>query len=356
MTEPFRMKRCFRFITRARRRLHRPSLVEVGPGQTARIDFQSSRVPVHRVGGRITGGSVESGGGSTVRLVPINSNGAQQTFPDDYLDLESLIEGNSFEIGGVPPGSYAVLADFHRDGISMSARTTIDVRNADVNELVVAPTPNVRITGNFLIDGDTNDGKSSSASAQLQLRSKTVDADTIASSVVRSVLTFDNVPAGDYFIDLFFATLEIPGKTGSSPAYIESIRAGGQDVLQNGLHVDSSFDQPLRIVVRNDFGSVSGRVTGSSPQFPEPVVVLSSQPSGMILPDTKRREWIQRVSFTSRTLHLATTKSLLPVSSITIRWQDPEFVTAHEVYGRNIRVSAGNDQTVDVPYIMGDPK
>ena len=134
--------------------------------------------------------------------------------------------------------------------------------------------------------------------------------------MIRSVLTFDNVPAGDYFIDLSFATLEIPGKTGSSLAYIESIRAGGQDVLQNGLHVDSSFDQPLRIVVRNDFGSVSGRVTGSSPRLPEPVVVLASL--GMILPDTKRREWIQQVSFTSRTLRLATTKSLLPVSAITL--------------------------------------
>ena len=77
----------------------------------------------------------------------------RKTFPDDYLDLQSLIEGNSFEIGGVPPGSYAVLVDLHRDGMSMSARTTIDVRNADVNELVVTPTPNVRITGSLLIDG-----------------------------------------------------------------------------------------------------------------------------------------------------------------------------------------------------------
>ena len=36
--------------------------VEISPGQTARIDFQSSRVPVHRVRGRITGSPVESGG------------------------------------------------------------------------------------------------------------------------------------------------------------------------------------------------------------------------------------------------------------------------------------------------------
>ena len=60
------------------------------------------------------------------------------------------------------------------------------------------------------------------------------------------------------------------------------------------------------------------------------------------------------MNFTSRTLHLAITKSLLPVSTITQSWQDPEFVAAHEVYGRDIRVSPGNDRTVDVPFISGE--
>jgi hypothetical protein len=329
--------------------------VEIQPGLTARIDFQSSRVPVHRVRGRVTGSPVGSGAGNTVRLVPLNSNGAQPTFPNDYLDLESLIEGNSFDIGGVPPGSYAVLVDLHRDGMSMSARTTIDVHDSDVNDLVVTPTPNARITGSFLIDGDSSDGKSSNASAQLQLRSKTSDADTIESFVIRSVLIFDEVPAGDYFIDSFYATLEIPGKTGSSPAYVESIRAGGQDVLQNGLHVDSSFDQPLRIVVRNDFGTVSGRVTGASPQFPEPVVVLVP-----ILRNDRSRYQTTGVDKTGE-FHF---KDVAPGDyklfatgiSDYASWQDPEFVASREVYGRDVRVSGGNDRTVDVPFISVGPK
>jgi hypothetical protein len=329
--------------------------VDIHPGQTARIDFQSSRVPVHRVRGRITGGLVESGGGSTVRLVPFNANAAQESFPDDYLDLQSLIDGNSFEVGGVPPGSYAVLVDLRRDGRPMSARTTIDVRNTDANDLVVTPTPNVRITGSLFIDGDTNGGTSSNAFAQLQLRSKTVEADTIEGFVIRTVLTFDNVPAGDYFMDSFSTTLGVPGESGSSPAYIESIRAGGQDVLQNGLHVDSSFDQPLRIVVRNDFGSVSGRVTGSSAQFPETVVVLVPR-----LRNDRARYKTTGVDATGE-FHFKNVppgeyKVFAPGVTDYGSWQDPEFLAAHEAYGRDIRVAAGNDGTVDVPYIMGGPK
>jgi hypothetical protein len=329
--------------------------VDIHPGQTARVEFQSSLVPVHRVRGRIAGGSVESGGGSTVRLVPLNPNGAQVTFPDDYLDLEGLIEDNSFDIGGVPPGRYAVLVDIHRDGMSMSARTTIDVRNADVNDLVVAPTPNIRVTGIFLIDSAHNDDKSSGVSAQLQLTSKTSDADFFPGFIVNSVLTFENVPADDYFIDSFSARLEIPGKTGSSPAYLESIRAGGQDVLLSGLHVDSSFDQPLRIVVRDDFGSVSGRITGSSPQFPEPVVVLV--PS---IRNDRARYKMTGVDATGE-FHFKDVapgdyKLFAPGLNDYNSWQDPEFVAAHEADGRDIRVTAGNDRTMDVPFISGEPK
>jgi hypothetical protein len=329
--------------------------VDINPGQTVRVDFQSSRVPVRRVRGRITGASVERGGGSTVRLVPLNPSGAQVTYPDDYLDLEGMIEGNSFDIGGVPPGSYAVLVDIHRDGTSMSARTTIDVRNADVNDLVMAPTPNVRVTGTLLIDSGSNDDKSSRVSAQLQLRSKTSDAVFFPGFIVNSVLTFENVPADDYSIQSFSATLEVLGKTGSSPAYIESIRAGGQDVLLSGLHVDSSFDQPLRIVVRNDFGSVSGRVTGSSPQFPEPVVVLV--PS---IRNDGARYKITGVDaageFHFKDIAPGDYKLFAPGLNDYNSWQNPEFVAAHEAYGRDIRVTAGNDRTMDVPFISGELK
>jgi hypothetical protein len=329
--------------------------VEIRPGLTARIDFQSSRVPVHRVRGRIMGNPVESGGGSTVRLVPLNSNGSQGTFPDDYLDLESLIEGNSFEIGGVPPGSYTVLVDLHRDGMSMSARTTIEVRNVDVNDLVVAPTPNIRVTGTFLIDGDNSDGKSAYLFTQFQLRSKISDADSIEGLITHASLIFENVPAGDYFIYSTIMSVEIPGKDDPFPAYVESIRAGGQDVLQNGLHVDSNFDQPIRIVVRNDFGSVSGRVTGNSFQFPEAVVVLV--PS--LRNDRARYKATGadiKGEFHFKDVAPGDYKVFASDSRDFEEWQDPEFVAAHEVDGRDIRVSAGNDRTVDVNFTKRDPK
>jgi hypothetical protein len=328
--------------------------VEIRPGLTARIDFQSSRVPVHRVRGRIAGGSVESGGGSTVRLVPLNSNGSRETFPDDYLDLESPIEGNSFEISGVPPGSYAVLVGLHRDGMSMSARTTIDVRNVDVNDLVVAPTPNVRVTGTFLIDGDTSDGKAAYLFTQFQLRSKISDADSIEGLITHASLTFENVPAGDYLIYSTNMSVEVPGKDDPFPAYVESIRAGAQDVLQSGLHVDSNFDQPIRIVVRNDFGSVSGRVTGNSFQFPEAVVVLVPN-----LRNDRARYKATGADITGE-FHF---KDVAPGDYKVFAsgrdyegWQDPEFLAAHEVDGRDIRVSAGSDRTVDVIFTKRDPK
>ena len=329
--------------------------VEVRSGLTTRIDFQSAPVPVHRVRGRITGIAVETIGGNTVRLVPLNSTGSKETFPHDYLALESLIEGNNFEIGGVPPGSYAVLADLHHNGISMSSRATIDVRNSDVNDVLLSPTPNVQVAGSFLIDGDNSNGKSSYVFTQFQLRSKISNDDSIEGGIAGSSLTFDNVPAGDYLIHWEYLAVEVPGKDGSFPAYIESMRAGGQDLLQNGLHVDSSFDQPIQIVVRNDFGSISGRVTGSPFQFPEAVVVLV--PS---LRNDLARYKAMPVGPTGE-FHFVNIapgdyKLFASNGANYTSWQDPEFVAAHEVIGRDIKVSAGNDRTVDIPLNMGEPK
>jgi hypothetical protein len=147
--------------------------------------------------------------------------------------------------------------------------------------------------------------------------------------------------------------LEIPGKT--SPAYIESIQAGGQDVLQNGLHVDSSFDQPLRIVVRNDFGSVSGRVTGVFPPFPGPVVTLV--PS--IRNDRARYNMTgidAAGEFHFENVAPGDYKVFASALNDFYSWQDPAFLAAHDTYGRDVRVTAGSDRTIDVPFFSGEPK
>jgi hypothetical protein len=108
-------------------------------------------------------------------------------------------------------------------------------------------------------------------------------------------------------------------------------------------------------VIRSDFGSVSGRVTGRSFQSPETIVVL--------VPSLRSERARYKATGTDITgeFHF---KDVAPgdyrvfasESNNDDRWQDPEFVAAHEIDGRDIRVSAGNDRTVDVPFTRRDAK
>ena len=329
--------------------------IDIPPGITAGIDFQASRVPVHRVRGRIMGASVESGHANTVRLLPLSTTGLPDTFPRDDLDLMGQIDGINFDIGGVPPGNYAVLADFQRSGTSMSARTTIDVPNSDINDLVIVPTPNVRVSANFIFDGDTSGGKASYSFAQFQLRSKLFGGDSIYGVSSGSLVTFENVPAGDYTVESSSLSVEIPGTNGTIPAYIESMRDGGRDILQDGLHVDGSLGQPISITLRNDFGNISGRVIGTALPFTGANVVLVP-----ILRNDRARFRTTGASasgeFRFKDVAPGDYRVYVYRRSDFTDLLDPEFLAANEASSRAIKVAAGGETIVDAPFIIGDPK
>jgi hypothetical protein len=108
-------------------------------------------------------------------------------------------------------------------------------------------------------------------------------------------------------------------------------------------------------VIRNDFGSVSGRVTGIPPQYPKPVVMLV--PS--IRNDRSRYKMTgldTTGEFQFKDVAPGDYKLFAPGFIDYNSLQDPEFLAAHEAYGRDIRVTAGNDRTMDVPFISGEPK
>ena len=168
-------------------------------------------------------------------------------------------------------------------------------------------------------------------------------------------MTLKDVPPGDYLVQWGSLMVEIPGTNGSFPAYIESMRAGGQDILQNGLHVDASFDQPIRITIRNNFGSISGRVTGCAFSFPGTNVVL--------VPDFrndlarfKMNAADSTGEFRFKDVAPGDYKIYVRRSSDFTDVEDPDFQAAHEASSRAIKVQAGGETTVDVPFVIGDPK
>src|SRR4029077_8188778 len=62
-------------------------------------------------------------------------------------------------------------------------------------------------------------------------------------------------------------------------AYVQSIRLGNVDVLSDGMHLDSSVQAPLEIVIAADTGMLEG-VVGNALKHPEANVVVALVPVG----------------------------------------------------------------------------
>jgi len=247
--------------------------IEVRPGsQVSGIEFQSLRVPVHRVAGKISGLPGRPDLDRFVRLVPIGTGLAESL--SEWPDLStSIADDLSFEIAGVPPGSYMLLADVSINGYRLSGRARVEVQNSDVSNVVVNPVPNVELSGHFHLEGESAGDPTLIVFTEIRLRSELRRTDYITGTIDGAVLKFPNVPPGDYQLETDTLAVRVSGRNEALPVYIDSISTGNQNVLQDGLHVSSS-DQTMEIGLRSNFARLSGRVNPATPAAFGAMIVL----------------------------------------------------------------------------------
>jgi len=136
-------------------------------------------------------------------------------------------------------------------------------------------------------------------------------------------------------------------------AYIQSIRLGNVDVLNDGLHLDSSVRTPLEIVIAADTGALDG-VVANAQRRSEPNVVVVLIPAA---PRRQRVDLIQNV----RTDDEGRFKfeHVPPGDYSVYSWEDVEptawmnanFMKEYESLGKPVHVDAGGRQTVLVEAI-----
>jgi len=127
------------------------SLVTLGIGdERTNIDIQLIPVPVAKVAGTL----MAADGPATfvsIRLVPAGS----EAFPSDLVAPTSVTDGaGNFLFAAVPPGRYRLKANVFRREPGM-VDTPLDVAGDDIEGIVVAPRPPIRITATFQYDGTT---------------------------------------------------------------------------------------------------------------------------------------------------------------------------------------------------------
>jgi hypothetical protein len=261
----------------------------------------------------------------------------------------------SFDIAGVVPGSYSLFADDH----SMTGVVSLQVGDANVDNVVIAVTPGFRMSGRIVVAGQSRNGSDPNVASQRVTLRRNPDILGMPSAgpsfspppSADGSFVLEGVPPGDFRV-----TLGFPGPRSSLPpdAYVESMRLGTADVLEGGLHLSGQPRDGLEIVIGANGGGVSGAVVNGGR---DPV----SNATVVAVPDASDRHRADRYksvsSDASGRFHI---QGLAPGSYSLFAWedieegawQDPDFLRLYESRGASVRIRDGSDENIQLTVIQ----
>ncbi|MFQ5926248.1 MAG: carboxypeptidase regulatory-like domain-containing protein [Terriglobia bacterium] len=343
--------------------------VAVRSGDEVRaIDFTLLPTRTVRLRGRvfnaITG---RPGRGAMLRLMPRESGvwggfGSRESVQD--------AEG-AFEIRGVRPGSYTLLALWFYDNKRYSARVPLEVGTRDIEGINLVISRGVELAGRLRVEGFVQpltsapragatqslaQGKTegqlelTEVRVSLQPRDPTPMGGASASVKVDGTFVLQNVAQDDYRIRVWGAPRDF---------YLKAARLGGDDVLEEGLSV--SGGQPpdsLELLLSPGAGRIDGQVWNEDQQpFSGALVVL--------VPEPRRRDQAhlyksgttdQNGRFTLRGIRPGDYKLFAWEEVEPGAYQDAHFLRSYEERGKPVRVDEAGRLSVQLELISADQR
>jgi len=262
-----------------------------------------------------------------------------------------------FEMRDVAPGNYYLIAQSGE----RSGRVAVEVRDADLEDVVVSVAKRFSLRGHVTIEGRSS-ATDDPVLAKLKIslrRDPFIPAFGFVSASPTSdgSFTFESVAPGDYRVGLE-PILSQDGNTAAGQTiprglYTKSIHEGNNDVLNSGLHLTRQPAESLEVVVGMNSGSLSGSVVDENQRPAANVLVL-------LAPDIAHRNrtdlFQEVITDTSGRFQI----EFVPPGDYklfswkTIEddiWQDPDFMQTYENRGKPIRVREGSHEDVSLVQI-----
>ncbi len=266
-----------------------------------------------------------------------------------------------FEFPRVAPGVYALYSS--QPG-GKGTRINIDVRDHDLVGITLTLDQRFTITGRVIVDADTPLGSQPNVTdLRVTLRSDpplpsmtSTTVPTMADGTFRIASLGGNdraLRAGNYRVSVA-PILMPPTIPGTAPpaippalrgVYVQSIRMGNTDVLNDGIRLESQPQEEMVIVVGANGGVLRGRVLNDEQQ---PI----SSASVVLIPEGGRRFRVDH-SFTSSDDAGQFQFAAVPPGDYKVlawqdvergKWQDPDFVREYQRLGKPVRIEAGRSQ------------
>jgi hypothetical protein len=319
--------------------------INVVPGAQLRgVDITLLKTRTWRIRGKVINGLGESLP-RPVYLMLLPGEKARMGFHPSASTQVRDADG-TFELRGVTPGSYILMAQCFDGGKGYAARQPVDVGSDNVENISLLLSAGMDLKGVVRVDGP---GGAALGNLQVSLAPQEMLRMGMQGAKVADDGSFSmpGVPPAIYTIEVFGM-----GET----FYIKSVRMGDADGLEAGLDLTHGAGA-LEIVLSPNGGQVNGSVVDSKQAATNASLVLA--------PEGRRRE--QRSFFkmanTDAQGHF-TIKGIAPGDYKLFAWtqiddpdyQDPEFLKPYENQGEAVTVRESSRESVQLKLIEPDTK
>jgi len=158
-----------------------------------------------------------------------------------------------FEIRGVPPGEYTLIAAIRDENGNRSGRASVDVADRNVDDIPIVIDPALDLSGHVKLDDEVpGDRLSKTALLLSSIDDVSVSAQIKADSKTGE-FAVPHLAPGKYM-------LEVGLSTQSADVFIAEATQGNSSVLDSGIVIESASREPLEIQLKSHAGSVFGTV------------------------------------------------------------------------------------------------
>jgi protocatechuate 3,4-dioxygenase beta subunit len=258
-----------------------------------------------------------------------------------------------FEVRGVAPGTYSLMATAGTESHSLFAREDIVVTAGDVEGIKLSPSPSFTMSGHIRVEGASNASITQYAVNLRPAGSPDNSSIYISQDVFGTNAAVDrlgnfewgNVIRGNYVVQVF-------GGDRPGGLFLKSAKIGGQDITTGFL---AGGPATMDLVVSYNGGSVEGKVVekegdadGDHPAANATVVAV---------PEEKYRNLPDRFAGGATDQYGHFTIRALPPGSYTLyAWEyvdenvysDPDFLKSQESFGKAIKIEENSRQVLDL--------
>jgi len=323
------------------------TVVDVEPGsETSGVDVDLRQAHAVAVRGRVmVDAPMKTLKGIFVSLVPRSADGSYSFSNSANYGSPVQDDSGNFEIRGVPPGPYNVVAFWNDGRRQLGAKVPIELSSANLDDVTVLLSNPTTLSGRFRVEGGSQ-FDFMRLGLMLQSTDSTAGSD---SARIKSDGTFviPSVFDGNYRVSV----LGFPEEY-----YVKSAQQGRTEVLVSGLAVSRSMPpSAIEITLSADGGRVDGTVLHDQSPVGGALVVL--------VPDLPHRDNDQMYSMkTADGLGRFSLLGLPPGDFKLFAWEsvpgtnyvDPDFFETFETRGTRVHIEEKQSQSVQLEAITAE--